>query len=536
MPFMLRCNWLHSVIGFSLLLGACGGRTQGPEQGTESGQGSGDATSGAEDGSLPSGASSSTNSTGATVGTSPGPGPTLNPTAPELSSETTSPLSVDSETSSASEPDGEPVIVVPTPPVCADKCGNGIVDTCKTCSGGGGIDPVDPTLPLLDIVLPPPETCVELTEECDGENGDAGLATCDALGFAGGVSSCSDACYFDDSACQSCGAAPEVELCRDDLGSGKNPDHVGLATNNSEVVVAWNEGCAVNVGWFDAELEARLTVSLEGAPCALNSSIVVAPLGPLWVVEVGGRQFVLDGMGATAARRDVAGNARFAASRVDGLPLLVRETTYGAVSASLLDESGNELWTTPVSEDVTEAHYGSATAVEGGFLVALRTAAGVQVFHLDGQTGVIEHTHTPGSSSTEYPQVSATNGEIRLVWTEFGDAPGVRWARLDQTGGRVGDAVALGSTPEYFNRSPLVVDGADSVILLGGYTGGTGIGKATHLRRIDVTGLTVSGDVALQSDPNGVQWPQLIGFDGGFVAAWVGNGLAGRVGLAKVNL
>lgn len=530
---MLRHKWRHSAMSVSLVLVACGGRTLDPSPGTDEETRTSDPTSDGDEVSLPNDSSSATTSTNSTNTSTWDPGPTLLPTSSETRTVGTS--SVDVETSIVPVPT-TPVTVDPPSPVCADQCGNGIVDTCKTCSPQGGIDPVDPTLPLLDIVLPPPDTCVELTEQCDGQVGDAGLSSCEALGFSGGTLSCGDTCYFDDSECQSCATAPELEACRDELGAGKKPAYVALASGNSEVVAAWSEACTVKVAWFDAALEERLTVSLEDGPCASGSTIVVAPLGPLWVVEFSGRQFVLDSMGVTTSARDVEGNARFVAPRVDGPPLVVRENQYGTVSASLLDEVGSEVWTTQVSEEVTESQYGSATAVGDGFLVALRTAEGVQVFHLDGESGAVDNIHTPGSSSTEYPQVSAAGGEVRLVWAEFGDAPGVRWARLDATGERLGSAVTLGSTPEYFNRSPLVVDGTDSVVLFGGYTGGTGIGKATHLRRVDSMGVTVSGDVALQSDPNGVQWPQITRFNGGFVAAWVGGGLAGRVGLAKVNL
>jgi hypothetical protein len=214
----------------------------------------------------------------------------------------------------------------------------------------------------------------------------------------------------------------------------------------------------------------------------------------------------------------------------------VRQEAYGMVSAALLDEAGEEVWKTTVSEDVIEGQFGSAAAAGDGFLVALRTQAGVQVFQLDQESGAIVNTSTPGSASTESPQIAAAGGEVRLVWADFGGTPAVHWAKLDVTGQRLGEKLTIGQAPDFFNRSPIVVDGTDTVVLFGGYTGTVGVGRATHLRRVDTSGATSAGDIAIQADPNLVQSPQVVAFDGGFVTAWVGKGSAGRVGLAKVSL
>jgi hypothetical protein len=361
--------------------------------------------------------------------------------------------------------------------------------------------------------------------------------TCEAIGFFGGTLSCGQACRYDDAECASCVDNPETEACRDDVAAGKKPSFVALATNGSALTAAWNEGCDAKVGWFDAALNGLHTTTLDGAPCpTATAGITLAPLADGWVAEVGNEQFLLGADGAVVSTRDTNGTALFAAPRPGQTPLIVRQSSYHVVTASLLDESGAEVWTRQLSDAVTEAHYGSATAVSDGFLVALRTDDGVQVFHLDEAAGTILDVTTPGSSSTEYPQIYAANGEVRLVWADFGGTPEVNWAKLDEAGERIGDVVQIGAAPDYYNRSPIVVDGEDTVVLFGGYTGGTGIGRATHVRRVDVDGVAAGGDIALQSDPNYVQWPQIVAHDGGFVAAWVGNGEAGRVGLAKIDL
>lgn len=373
-----------------------------------------------------------------------------------------------------------------------------------------------------------------MSEQCDGELSEE--QTCQALGFTGGTLACGDVCRYDDARCESCGTDPSIAVCRDDLGVATQPTRVALATNSVDLVAVWNEGCKLQMGWFDSNLELTHSTELVDAPCLTQGGITLASLSQDWVVEAGAKRYFVEASGATQRSVDLEGTALFAAPRDGDTPLLVRQEAYGVVTATLLEPTGDEAWKTEVSEGVVEAQYGSAAAVEDGFLVALRTDLGVQVFQLEADTGSIAHTSTPGSESTEYPQIGVAGTEVRLVWADFGGVAGVRWARLDTTGEALGATVTIGETPDFFNRSPIVVDGTDTVVLLGGYTGGTGIGKATTLRRLDDMGDQTAGDVAIQSDPNKVQWPQVVAFDGAFVTAWVGNGTAGRVGLAKVNL
>jgi hypothetical protein len=75
--------------------------------------------------------------------------------------------------------------------------------------------------------------------------------------------------------------------------------------------------------------------------------------------------------------------------------------------------------------------------------------------------------------------------------------------------------------------------GEDTVVLFGGYTGGTGQGQALDLRRVDVSGATVYGDIRVQNDPNFVAWPRLQPLGDALVVAWISLGQPGRVGLAK---
>lgn len=536
---MLRLRLHFPLLATTFLLSGCGGRTNGQppsDQSSDAPNTTAPSSAGSQDldGSTPDVEQpSSTPEESPNTTTNPATAPSSDHSAaPGASTDVTPTVDVDGGMLTS-----PPVIVDPPPAVCEGQCGNDVVDSCEICGEwrGQGSDTLSPGLPIQELAAPPIEpVCTTLTEQCDGAL--AAEQTCEAIGFAGGTLSCRQVCRYDDSDCDSCLVNIETQACRDDLAVGATPSFVALATNATQLVAAWNEGCAAKVGWFDAALEILHTTDLTGAACiSATAGITLAPLANSWVAEIGNKQFVLDSSGEVVSQRTILGTALFAAARSGDTPLVVRQTTYGTVTASLLDASGAEVWTREVAEQVIEAHYGSATAVSDGFLVALRTDVGVQVFHLD-ETGAILDVSTPGSASTEYPQLNASGGEVRLVWADFGATPSLQWAALNEQGERIGDAVQIGSVPDYFNRSPIVVAGEDTVVVLGGYTGGTGIGKATHVRRLDVAGATSAGDVAVQSDPNLVQWPQVVAYDGSFVTAWVGKGESGRVGLAKIDL
>src|SRR5690606_11430552 len=114
------------------------------------------------------------------------------------------------------------------------------------------------------------------------------------------------------------------------------------------------------------------------------AKIVLTPSAERWILEVGNQQFILSAEGEVVSQRDITGNALLAASRAGDIPpLVVRELDNEAVTASLLDSVGNELWTSELTNAAIEPEYGSAAAVASGFLVALRTTQGVNVFHLD---------------------------------------------------------------------------------------------------------------------------------------------------------
>jgi hypothetical protein len=536
---MSRPCLVCSLLSTSLLLANCGGKTDEQPEAEQDHESSNTTVAGSTNGD----SGHSEPGVESVDASSEAYDASAAPTSLASEGATTTSSPPDPTTTDAVELDGgvvtsPPVIVDPPQPVCEGQCGNAVVDSCEICQPGGGfgVDPVEPGLPLQDLAAPPIDpVCTTVTESCDGEL--APEQTCEAIGFSGGTLACSQVCRYDDAQCDSCVGNPETVVCRDDLAAGAAPSFVALATNATDLVAAWNEGCDVKVAWFDGALDAVRTSSLSGAGCVTaTAGITLAPLSSSWLAEIGNKQFVLDSEGEVVSERNIAGSALFAASRAGDTPLVVRQVNYGLVTASLLDEAGAEVWTREVSDSVMEAHYGSATAVSDGFLVALRTDAGVQVFHLDETSGTILDVSTPGSASTEYPQVHASGDEVRLVWADFGETIGVRWATLNEKGERSGEVVEIGASPDFFNRSPIVVDGDDTVVVFGGYTGGTGIGQATHVRRLDATGTKTAGDVAVQSDPNLVQWPQVVAFDGAFVTAWVGKGDAGRVGLARVEL
>lgn len=423
----------------------------------------------------------------------------------------------------------------PSDPVIGELCGNGVIDTYTYTCNADATGQTGATGPLLNLVLPPPDEQCGFEEACDGQLDDD--VSCQVLGFGGGKLVCSEQCTFDVLACDGCGTDARIETCHDDFAIGQRPEFVTLATNGIELAMGWTEVCRAHVMWFDQGLTSLRNFDFDIAPCEPRwEALTLAPLGDNWVVEVGGQRIVLDGEGTVVTTRAAEGSALFGASRVGSTPLVVREAPFGvAVVASLLDESGAEVWTTEIDDGAIEPHYGSATAVDDGFLVALRNEArGVEIVHLDANGDITTRTN-PGSAETEYPQLASAGGEVRLVWTDFSDAS-VLWSKLDGVGRPVGEPAVLGTTPLQFNRSPIVVTGTNTLVLLGGYTGETGVGDDHRMRLVDDAGGAIGTDVTVQADPDQALWPQLVIFHGSPVAAWVARGLRRSVGIARVNL
>jgi hypothetical protein len=425
-----------------------------------------------------------------------------------------------------------------TAAACEGMCGNGAIDSCEVCSPGV---PGTPTPPVLlpagaaaVAFLPPQEpVCSLVSEQCDGAQ--LGEQSCTGLGFTAGELSCNSNCGFSESECQSCGTDSHIAACTDTVAEGQTASNVALATNNDTVAVAWTGSNGVSLNVYDADLN---LLGSSGCLRGTASRLALASLPSGWVLGADSDVFVLGTDGSVQSQRSNAGTmALFATSRPGSTPLFVYSAP--AVTAALLDESAEPIWETAISSDAIEPWLGSAVAVTSGFLVGLRlsdaTTGGVHVHHLDQESGEVTAVNAAGSSATEYPQLASDGVTARLVWADFGNIGGLLWAALDSSGARSSEPVTLGLIPDQFNRSPAVMVGSDTVVLLGGYTGGTEIGRVHQVRRVDENGLSVGNDYPLQQDPNNVTSPQLAVLGDSLIAAWVAFGSPGRVGLAKLT-
>jgi hypothetical protein len=142
---------------------------------------------------------------------------------------------------------------------CLDQlCGNGEIDTC--------LDSVD-------------------REECDGNK--LGGTSCSSLGYAGGSLSCNSVCAIDRRACESCSGDARVAACGHLASSAPTVSSLDVATNDSEIAVAWSE-FAVHVPWHFTRFRSDATM-ISDTPCLgqdlVTLSLIAMPAGWLAAVE-----------------------------------------------------------------------------------------------------------------------------------------------------------------------------------------------------------------------------------------------------------
>lgn len=414
---------------------------------------------------------------------------------------------------------------------CPTSCGDDVRSTCTVCRPG----PCGPRPP--GGPPPPEECCEEVTEVCDGT--DLGGATCSGLGFAGGTLECTGQCTVDEGTCTTCRSGASILGCDDAVVTGLAPSALALAATATDVALAWvSDGGSLRFARFDSMLRRVTETECFGPSDARRVALAETTSG--WLLAVGSSAgldiYALDRDGAVrgTSRRVVGGHSPLMAGRSGSTPLLVW-TAGGNVRAALLDDGGDELWRTDLASSPTEPHLGSAVAVGDGFLVAMRVA-GVQVYRLRASDGRVTSTSTPGGSATEYPKLASDGTTARISWSDFGGSGRALWAPLDADGARTATATELGAIPDYFNPSPMVAIGADTLVLLGGYTGTTAHAGQLDLRRLRATGATIGTGYTLDEDPNMATDYRIARRGPEAVVAWVGVGYPGRIGLARLML
>jgi hypothetical protein len=118
--------------------------------------------------------------------------------------------------------------------------------------------------------------------------------------------------------------------------------------------------------------------------------------------------------------------------------------------------------------------------------------------------------------------------------TSFGFAttPGaLSWVQLDAMGNETGPRTAFMG---YSNVAPIAMSGTDSLVLLGGHSGG--VDFATHIdaARIDSSGTVVTAPFAITHDPNDVSRWNIVRVGTSTVAAWMDATPPGRIDFARV--
>lgn len=424
----------------------------------------------------------------------------------------------------------------------ASLCGDGVRDPCTICTpcfpGGPGDPPGGP--PIGDAGM----CCTTTQEVCDGA--DLGTATCESLGYAGGILRCGDWCGLDTSGCDVCETSARIDACvRADVDPAQ-PGALAIATGidaaGAEVIaVAWATHTlggrgALHFARFGSDLSL-----IEETPCLATEAreVALARVPSGWLVAAGtpgGITLVpldADGGSRGSTRTIAGGRVPILAERDGGGPLLLyAEATGSSEHAALLDESGVAAWDVVAFTDVVESEYGDAVFVGDGFLATERTfgGAGVRRVELDGSLGAASAF---AGSSTEYPQLTWMGSAGQLVWADFSASPRLFTARLDRTGAATGARALL--SPDDFNPTPMATVGGDPVVFLPGYTGWTGHGNRIAFTRVDPSGAPRYAPVLVATEPELFFEPRIAPLADGAVLGWLSAGYPGGIRLARIS-
>jgi len=441
-------------------------------------------------------------------------------------------------------------------PACGPaKCGNGQLDTCEECTGGGGggggggaADAGSPWDPDMGPI------CTTFSETCDGAN--LGGATCASLGYAGGVLACGPDCRLDTSGCNGCATDSKIAKCTHPQLAAQAQTGFEIATTPTRVAIAWIGGGwtppdgsetserSLNFSLFDAQLQPIGSALCIGGehPTAVS----VARMNDDWIIASDGEQgttlYVVDGSSLVPTKirlvPDTVGPTLVA--RPQGGPLLTfYEGSWSPLVATLLDQNGNETWRKQLI-DRTYAAGTSGVFTGTAFLVADRRSTyysdlgGVRVVHLDLNGGV-GATTTPGSTSTEHPNLSWHDGTARLVWVDFATDKKMFMAKLNGMGQRIGDPIELPYGDSYFNWVRTVPMNDDLLVLFAGYTGLVDHGSHLAFTTLGPAGATVAPLVTLTKTPNYARGHRLAPVGTQSVAAWVEDSDPPRLGLALLE-
>lgn len=315
-----------------------------------------------------------------------------------------------------------------------------------------------------------------------------------------------------------CADDPRIAACKVHRPDA-SPHLLGLATRGGTIGVAWvtagnswlqgsrdpNRPGRAGFAWFDAALNPRGETRLDVSGSAFDIDLAATADG--WVVAVQTDQSLellrLAPDGAPAGPRTALARAWTPGITTTpaGDVLVVHTATLDGRApevATLVDRRGAVVWSTEVFEGSIEPNFGGQVYTDGGgFLVGRRDNHGVSVARVEPDGTVSARRTVAGS--TEYPSLAWCGADGRLVWTDFG-ALKIRGTAIDRAGRAQGVEHVLGGTPTYFNHSPALCDGPGALVLLGGYTGGTGVSNRLDLTHVDPVRGPQPGAVAVLAD------------------------------------
>jgi hypothetical protein len=386
------------------------------------------------------------------------------------------------------------------PPCGAAMCGNGKKDGCPD---------------------------QEATEDCDGS--DLAGATCQSLGYAGGVARCDASCRFDLSGCNECGSDPHVAACAGPHLDDGAPAAFAMATSASEIGVAWiaNPYTDSHVGF--ARLKPDLGV-ISASPCMgseASTNIALAATTSGWIIAVENDPgmlvdssidvIALDGSGAIVSTQTIpsAQTPSLIVRPGDGPLLLFNDSrsqrntspTDTVLRGALLNVDGS-LAAGPemILPTVTQGDVPSGVFVGDGFVVAQATTAIQPSYGLQIAKVGLDLSAQPGASISGNLASGARftwTGSVALMTyttmydTGNGQGPGSFWQQVDGNGALVGSRVLLPGLFG-FGPAPIADSGAHSLVIEAPVSGGT---QAVRVATVDGSGAPVAGDFRVDQGP-----------------------------------
>jgi hypothetical protein len=337
-------------------------------------------------------------------------------------------------------------------------------------------------------------------EDCDGA--DLGGETCESLGFRSGSLSCTTACRFDASKCESC-APIDAHL----LACGTNRQagsKVALAASDSEIAVAFVRDGGLWVEILAPDLSILQAPNRIASLDARNLDLLATPGG--WLLAALSNSldvYVLDGSGAVVSSSEIASGLVFGQQTfTPGVKLVSRPASGAFVLWQTTNDpvSYEGLYTVPLAPDgsalAAPARIGTlrspvfaAAPTPTGMLVVVN----VPVMDGSGNSELVsvrvDASGAPASEPRiveplgEYPTLApASDGDVVLLYEQPAPTATAKWAKLDPNGTpRVGpialdpSQLRIGATPttivpmaaDYVVVSPFAAKTKAGVSLLG---------------------------------------------------------------------